>query len=234
MRCRGWQRPCHVKCAEMTRYRPGGSRSAALNWRRTFAGCATRRCDLVMSESRSRLHTSLRCLRKGIWTVQIIRTTVPSLTCQLLERVILRRLLGHLTRNYMLSHVKSAYRKNVTRRSLQWQECCLTFWLHLIERHLPYWTCQRRRTRSTTAYYCVVCMSLTTSAVGAALSWISSYVTGQRQCVVHSGSQYDNIAFGMPQGPVLAPLLFVLYTADLCRWCRNTVHTISTRRHTGV
>ena len=41
---------------------------------------------------------------------------------------------------------------------------------------------------------------------GAALAWINSYVTGRRQCVVHSGSQssYDSIAFGVPQGSVLS------------------------------
>jgi len=52
---------------------------------------------------------------------------------------------------------------------------------------------------------------------GAALSWISSYLTDRQQCDWHDGMQstHEFIKFGVPHGSVLEPLLFVLYTADL-------------------
>lgn len=60
------------------------------------------------------------------------------------------------------------------------------------------------------------CLLVSYSISGIALDWISSYLTGQQQCAVHSGSQssFDNTAFRVRQGSVLGPLL-LLYMVDL-------------------
>jgi len=52
---------------------------------------------------------------------------------------------------------------------------------------------------------------------GDVLSWITSFVTGRTQRV-RVGSQYSKcfaVQYGVPQGNVLGPILFWLYTADV-------------------
>ena len=53
--------------------------------------------------------------------------------------------------------------------------------------------------------------------VGSALSWIQSYLSERKQAVVCGGARSDttDLSCGVPQGSVLGPLLFLLYTAGL-------------------
>ena len=50
-----------------------------------------------------------------------------------------------------------------------------------------------------------------------ALQWFRSHLLGRNRCVVAniSASSSSPVMFGVPQGSVLAPVLFVLYTTSL-------------------
>ena len=52
---------------------------------------------------------------------------------------------------------------------------------------------------------------------GTVLAWISSFIQGQQQSVTFNGHQSARIQlkYGLPQGSILGPLLFILYTSDV-------------------
>ena len=54
---------------------------------------------------------------------------------------------------------------------------------------------------------------------GVVLDWMRSYLVGRRQCARYNGSTSSATVMqgGVPQGSLLIPLYFVLYTADAFR-----------------
>ena len=60
-------------------------------------------------------------------------------------------------------------------------------------------------------------MSLKHDINGIALQWFTSYLLGRKQsvCVEGKTSHQDQVTYGVPQGSVLWPVLFSMYTKEL-------------------
>ena len=137
---------------------------------------------------------------------------------KLIERVVAARLDYHLCENDLMGDVQSAYRKfHSTETALikvhsdiasaldEGSVCALL----MLDTSAAFDTIDHQILLKR--------LECTFGIAGRALAWLRSYMTERYQCVVvgDSASSKRSLAFGVPQGSVLGPKLYCMYTAPI-------------------
>jgi hypothetical protein len=137
---------------------------------------------------------------------------------KILEKVILRQLMGHLTFNDLLEALQSAYKEKHSTETalLKVHNDIMTHLdsgravaLVLLDQSAAFDTVDHKiLIRRLENYY---------NITGTALRWFSSYLSHRTQavCINNVCSEYIPLSSGVPQGSVLGPVLFSLYSQPL-------------------
>mgnify|MGYP000509554728 CR=1 FL=1 len=147
-----------------------------------------------------------------------------SFVSKLVEKVVASQLKKHMMENNLLQKYQSAYRpghstetalmkvQNDILCAVDKQRVVLLVLLDL-------------SAAFDTVDHCILLKRLSSSIgiSGTALSWLTSYLQKRTQCVVINGvtSANSEMKYGVPQGSVLGPLLFTIYTKPLARILEN-------------
>ena len=161
-------------------------------------------------------------LKKSSLDVNILKNYRPvsnlSFLSKIIEKVVLKQLLLYLNTHDLISHSQSAYRPShctetallrVTNDILSALDGGNVSVLTLLDLSAAFDTIDHITllSRLQTLY----------GISGPALAWFESYLTGRTQAVLVDGqrSAPAPLAFGVPQGSVLGPVLFIMYTKPL-------------------
>lgn len=151
-----------------------------------------------------------------------------SFLSKVIERVVAKRTLTHMDLHNLHELLQSSYKcfhscetalikvKDDILRAIDEQRCVL---LVLLDLSAAFDTVDHKKLLNVLADKI--------GLGGSALEWFASYLSARTQSVIIDGCESDawNLLFGVPQGSVLGPILFVIYTSPLGDIMRN--HGIS-------
>jgi hypothetical protein len=137
---------------------------------------------------------------------------------KVIERVVAQRLTKYLFANNLQEHLQSSYKKfhstetallkvqNDILQAIDGKKCIL---LVLLDLSAAFDTIDHKTLLSR--------LQKRLGINGTVLKWFESYLSDRSQSVLIEGveSELLNLLFGVPQGSVLGPILFILYTAPL-------------------